>query len=167
MAKKEGDIYSSLLKENFIGIPVTLIKKECFEKAGLFDEKLPALEDWELWIRISKYYQFKYIAEPLAISYCQPDSISINKGTLIAAYKLILKKHFEEVKKDKRVLAKYYFHIGHLVCSNKEIRQGRSYLMKAMKTYPLNIEFSIAAFTSLFGQNSYVKITKCYRYFRR
>ena len=162
-AKKEGDIYGALLKENFIGIPVTLIKKECFKKVGLFDEKLPALEDWELWIRISKYYQFKYVAEPLTISYCQADSISIDSNSLIEAYKLILKSHFDEMKKNKKDLGEHYCNIGNLLCSNREIKQGRRYFMKAVRTCPLSINFRLVAAISLLGEGTYDKMRKFYR----
>lgn len=42
-----------------------LLKKECFEKAGFFDEKLRCGEDWDMWIRISQYFSFDYVPETL------------------------------------------------------------------------------------------------------
>ncbi len=163
---KEGDIHNILLEGNFIGGPVTLIKKECFERAGMFDEELPLLTDWEMWIRLSKYYHFKYIDEPLVISYYQPDSIGRNQDASIRADELILEKHFEDIKKDSRLLAKHYSNIGTLLFSNGEFKQGRSYLIKAAVAYPLNIKPLLMAFISLFGETVYDKALRIYRKIR-
>lgn len=56
-------------------------KKECFEKCGNFNENLHALEDWELFLRISKDYKFIFINEALVISYESP--VSVSKTELI------------------------------------------------------------------------------------
>lgn len=164
---KEGDIHNILLEGNFIGGAVTLIKKECFERAGMFDEELPQLMDWEMWIRISKYYQFKCIDEPLVISYYTPGGVN-EQGGLIQAktLKLILEKHFEDIKKGRGLLAQHYFGIGSLLCSSGEVRQGRSYLVKAVKTYPLNVKYLGAALASLLGQSVYNMTAAIYRKIR-
>ena len=40
-----GNVYHHLLRENFIGSPTLLIRRECFKKAGLFDPKLSSSQD--------------------------------------------------------------------------------------------------------------------------
>lgn len=163
---KEGDIHKSLLKGNFIGTPTTLIKRECFERTGMFDEKLPILEDWELWIRISKYYHFKYIDAPLLISHYSPGGVNEPSFPIkVKALKLILEKHFNDIKKDMKVLAGHYFYIGHVLCLSGKIVQGRNYFIKAIITYPLDIRFFLLTLISLFGQSAYTKIRKFYRRF--
>lgn len=42
-----------------------LIKKECFDKVGGFDETLRSAEDWDMWLRISQYYGIRIVEEPL------------------------------------------------------------------------------------------------------
>lgn len=42
-----------------------LIKKDCFEKTGYFDETLKGAEDWDMWIRISQYFEIDYVDEIL------------------------------------------------------------------------------------------------------
>lgn len=81
--QKEGYIHRELLKRNFVSTQTVVVKKECLEKSGLFDERLPRLQDWELFIRLSKLYEFKYVAEPLVIAYFTPESISAKKDALI------------------------------------------------------------------------------------
>lgn len=163
---KEGDIHNILLEGNFIGGPVTLIRKECLERAGMFDEELPQLMDWEMWIRLSKYYHFKCIDEPLAISYYSPGGVNEGGDIKAKAWKLILKKHFEDIKKDRGLLANHYSNIGILLCSNGELRQGRNYFIKAVVAYPLNIKPLLHAFISLFGEGIYNRIVEVYRNIR-
>lgn len=45
-----------------------LLRKECFEKAGNFSEKLHYYEDWELWVRIAgNGFEFGYLDEKLVV----------------------------------------------------------------------------------------------------
>jgi glycosyltransferase involved in cell wall biosynthesis len=163
ITQKEGNIHRELLKRNFIGTPTSIVKRECFKKVGGFDEELPQLMDWELWIRISKYYQFKCIDEPLVISYYTPGGVN-EQGYLILAktHKLILKKHFESFKQDRGALANHYLGVGDLLCSSGEFIQGRNYLIKAAQAYPLNIKILGAALVSLLGQNIYFRAFSSY-----
>jgi len=116
-----------------IGIQTALIKKEAFDKAGVFDEKLPRFIDLELFIRLSKYYYFYHIKEPLVNYLHTPESISSNTKVIITARKFILDKYFEDIKKDKKVLANHYLGIGVSLYVNNEIEEGESYIAKAFK----------------------------------
>jgi|Deesub1362A_J573_1020465.scaffolds.fasta_scaffold00470_17 glycosyltransferase involved in cell wall biosynthesis len=156
---KDGDIHGELLKGNFVSIHA-LVKNECFGKAGLFDERLPRLQDWELFIRISKYYYFKYIDEPLVISHCMPDSISVSQGALVKALQIILEKHHEEFKRDRRLLASHQYWIGNLLCQDSKVNQGRQYLLKAVRAHPLNAKYLLALIISLFGGDAYSKAVR-------
>ncbi|MDJ0590700.1 MAG: glycosyltransferase [Pleurocapsa sp. MO_226.B13] len=60
-----GWVESEILKRNQIDSETVMIRRCCFDKVGLFDPKLPTTLDWDMWIRLSRYYQFMTIAEPL------------------------------------------------------------------------------------------------------
>ena len=78
ISNREGYIHKELLKGNFVGTPSILLKKETLEKVALFDECLQRCQDWDLVIRLSEYYNFKLIDEPLYTSHILTDSISAN-----------------------------------------------------------------------------------------
>ena len=42
-----------------------LVRSECFQTLGLFDESLHAAEDWEMCLRIAKSYEARFIQVPL------------------------------------------------------------------------------------------------------
>jgi len=46
-----------------------MIHRSVFEHVGLFDESMPACEDYDLWLRIAPQYQIHLIDEELIIKY--------------------------------------------------------------------------------------------------
>lgn len=63
--RKRGYLYPELLRRNFIGGPTLLVRKECLEEVGLFDETLAIFEDWDMVLRLSRCYDAAFVAEPL------------------------------------------------------------------------------------------------------
>ena len=58
----QGDVHLALWKGNFIAPMTTLIRRGCFDKVGLYDETLFA-EDWDMWLRLSRHYEFAFSPE--------------------------------------------------------------------------------------------------------
>lgn len=52
----------SLAQSNYIPIITVVHERACAIEAGGFDERLPVLEDWELWIRLSMRTTFRHIS---------------------------------------------------------------------------------------------------------
>lgn len=60
-----GRVSGSLLVRNFIGFGTSVVRKECFERLGVFDESLNMGIDYDLWLRFSTQYEFDYVDRPL------------------------------------------------------------------------------------------------------
>jgi glycosyltransferase involved in cell wall biosynthesis/radical SAM superfamily enzyme YgiQ (UPF0313 family) len=58
--------YDQILVTNFIPVLCFMHEKSCFNKTGLFDESLKVLEDWDLWIRMSRNYELYHIKKATA-----------------------------------------------------------------------------------------------------
>jgi len=140
ISNREGNIHKELLKRNFIGTPSILLLKKNLEKIGMFDENLSRLQDWDLVIRLSRYYNFILIDEPLYISYLLSDSISANDETFIPSIRIILFKYLDKINKDFKKnrktwsiklnsIAKYYL-------DNNDIKKARQLYCLAIKSYP-------------------------------
>ena len=65
--KQSGMIFEPSLKLCLISPSAVMIKKNLFNAVGLFDENLPACEDYDLWLRISCRYPVHLIQTPLII----------------------------------------------------------------------------------------------------
>jgi alpha-1,3-rhamnosyltransferase len=61
----EFGTYKSLLKGNYIPVLSTLIKRDALLEVGLYDEDL-SLEDWSMWLKLSKKYKMKYVDKIVA-----------------------------------------------------------------------------------------------------
>lgn len=59
-----GRISAFLLVENCVGFNTSVVRRECFETLGLFDESLPMGIDYDLWLRFSTVYEFDYLERP-------------------------------------------------------------------------------------------------------
>ena len=57
--------YRSILKGNYIPAMSTLIKKEVLVKVGLYEEDL-ILEDWSMWLKLTKRYEVKFVDKIVA-----------------------------------------------------------------------------------------------------
>lgn len=91
----EEEISNLLFKENIIDTSTVLIKKACFVQVGGFDEKMPRIQDWELFFRIINVYRYKvkYISKCLNSNILQKNSISKDGKKLRDAIFYFLNKY--------------------------------------------------------------------------
>lgn len=102
-----GNILESLLHGNFVTTQAVVVRKDCFLKVGLFDEQLPRLQDWELFLRIAEHYKFVCINEPLLMAFYSPISITGDRSRLPIALKIILNKHHDLFSRNRKILMRH------------------------------------------------------------
>lgn len=156
----DGIIYNQALNYGVmnIGIGTALIRKECFDRVGMFDEALPRFIDLEFFIRLSKHYRFYHINEPFINYYQTPFNITSNLKKLIEARKIILNKYLTDIKKNKFIWFHHLYMIGALLCLSNEKDQGRKYFLKAFKIYPWSLKLFLTTFFSFLGNKVYRKV---------
>ena len=92
-----GSVRDSILLENPVRCGSTpVVRASCFADVGTFDESLRFSEDWDMWIRIARRYDFIAIGRPLT-SYRQHEANMTKSHTVIMPNMLkILDKAFRE-----------------------------------------------------------------------
>ena len=65
--KPSGMIFEPSLALCLVSPSAVMIKSSLFDEVGLFDEELPACEDYDLWLRVSCRYPIYLIDTPLII----------------------------------------------------------------------------------------------------
>jgi glycosyltransferase involved in cell wall biosynthesis len=99
-----GDVYEHLLLKNVIhtGSGV-IIRRNVTRSAGFFDEEIPAIEDYEYWLRIARYYEFDFVEAPL-IRYFDATDVarkSLDSQDNHDARAYFYRKHGAEMRKAK------------------------------------------------------------------
>ena len=61
--KPTGDLFTPSLKLCLISPSAVMVKRSLLDEVGLFDESLPACEDYDLWLRIARGYPVPLIKE--------------------------------------------------------------------------------------------------------
>lgn len=67
--KSGGNLFARSLERCLISPSAVLIKTTLFERVGLFDETLPACEDYDLWLRICAEVDVHFVPEKLLTKY--------------------------------------------------------------------------------------------------
>jgi glycosyltransferase involved in cell wall biosynthesis len=61
-----GRVSGPLLIENFVPYSTAVVRRECFDRIGGFDETIRMGLDYDLWLRLSAHCQFDFIPAPTA-----------------------------------------------------------------------------------------------------
>lgn len=88
-------------KTNITPILCVVHDKECIKGVGMFDESLPVLEDWDLWIRMSEKYDFYHIKKVTCEFSWREDGTSTtsNKaGEFARVRRLIYERYSKQVQ---------------------------------------------------------------------
>ena len=68
-AKRGGAIFEDCLPLCCMSPSSVVVHREVLEDVGVFDESLPACEDYDLWLRITSRYPVVFIDEPLVVKH--------------------------------------------------------------------------------------------------
>ncbi|MGE5799190.1 MAG: glycosyltransferase, partial [Syntrophaceae bacterium] len=89
--------YDRILTTNFIPVLCFMHERACVEETGLFDESLKRLEDWDMWIRMSRKFKFAHIKELTCEFSWRTDGTTMSSGQMdefVEARKRIADKYF-------------------------------------------------------------------------
>lgn len=67
--KYEGFIFERCLPLTLISPSAVMMRREFFDAVGLFDESLPACEDYDLWLRATARFPIGLIEKPYVVKY--------------------------------------------------------------------------------------------------
>jgi len=145
--------FVSLLEGNKIwSCSSVIVKKDIFERLGFFDENLNFGEDWEMWLRIAKRYNFDFVYEPLIKYYLHQNNISSIETNFkkIKNFEQILKRHTEDFKKYPKAQSVVFRNIGTFYALDNDGKMARKYFKGAIKNNPLSLRLYFQYFLSFF-----------------
>ena len=168
----EGSVWEKLIENNIVrSCSAAIVRRECFEKLGVFDTSLKFAEDWEMWIRIASSYSFAVIKEPLVYYRHHSNNKSKNYIKKVDNFRIIIEKSFQSVPFELLHLRNKSYSRINIVFAWKCIQsqypdsnQAENFRQQALKHNPLmtfskeNVRLTIAIFLMrCFGSNGYIK----------
>lgn len=134
----KGNVYERLLLSTILSsVSSVLVKKECLNKVGAFDETLTSCQDWDMWLRIAKEYEFDYVDETLVRINMHGEQISTNYAALIPGRTRMVRKHEDEFRKHPDIYVVHLKRIGKLHCINGTWALAREWFAQAIAVRPL------------------------------
>ena len=137
------NVFNALLQENFIPTNTVIVKKECFNKVGFFDETLFSVEDRDMWLRIGLFYDIGFINFPLVLTRFHETNISANQELALKSRLKVMKKFLnysnlpiKSKKIIKQTINKIYFDLGYLYFTYEKFPLSRIYFRKFLKENP-------------------------------
>lgn len=133
--------YEALLLNDYIGTTSqALIRKRCLAKTGMFDVNLPARQDYDMWLRISKYFKIVGINEPLYYYRVhEGEQISKNTEKVLKAFVILRKKYSSDLKHNREALSRITLKIGKRKILNGNYISGVFEIVKSFFQSPTYI----------------------------
>jgi glycosyltransferase involved in cell wall biosynthesis len=151
---------NDLTEENFIRTSSILLRRECFEKCGLFDESMPTSSDYDMWIRISTKFSFKIIKNCLVKYYIHESRLTFNYDKMINGMEMLFEKHDGFFNKNPKAYSQRCLHLGVLYCYKGDVQKGRKALRKSMRMNPFEMRNYFNFSLSLLGAESFKTLKK-------
>lgn len=108
--------FRDLLHEDRIGsTSQALIRRSVFDEVGGFDTDMPARQDYEMWLRISRKFPIRGINEGLYLYHRNSDEGKITRDWRknVKAHRLIGEKYRDDIMGDRDAGFNVIFHTAH------------------------------------------------------
>lgn len=119
-----GEVYATLLCHNFLGnASASLIRRACFEKVGSYSCQMKkhhatGCEDWDLYLRIAEFYQFRVVPEFLIGYRKLPGTMSCDYRRMAQSHELMLQSVYQKYPEMPALIyrlsrSSFYMYLAH------------------------------------------------------
>jgi glycosyltransferase involved in cell wall biosynthesis len=128
-----GDYEAELLDGHSLITPVWVIRRELLHQLGLFDERMPCLEDWDLMLRLSLQTALRAVAAPVLVKYGAPDSLGADFDRRAVGLKELLDRHEARFLASPTRYASYCLELAYLSILRSRWRGGLRYVVRSLR----------------------------------
>jgi glycosyltransferase involved in cell wall biosynthesis len=156
---KTSNVFRMLLKHYFVNMDTVIMRRECIESIGGFDETLPSFEDMDFFYRLAQRYQARFIDEPLVtVSHQEPDSLTGDLNLFYSGKIQVIRKMRqlfpEETRRvgfpGRKVEADLFNYLGKSFRESNKLKEAFEMFLKSVRTFPLQRSVYGLMFTTLF-----------------
>jgi GT2 family glycosyltransferase len=169
--RPSGQIFPELFMQSLIVGNSVLIRKECFDRVGLWDERL-RWADYHMWLRIARHFKVDYVPQVLT-AYRQHASQNTRGNTTrppdeppvaVKAIELLLQDD-PAIRQDlgsrtvDRRIAELYFDLAYEWFSAGELATARFWIGHALRRWPANARY-LGLYAATLGSRSQVRAAR-------
>jgi Glycosyl transferase family 2 len=147
MTGSTGKLFLPILRDCFVFTPTVVVRRQCLEEIGLFNEALSVSEDFNLWLRIAARWEIALLPEVLAVTHTRPGGLSqTTSSQQRAADAVAALEHVrhgcpgladEESRALRKALALRHYTYGSLLLSSGAASASRRQFISALKLDPI------------------------------
>lgn len=128
-----------------------------FDEVGMLDTEMPAIQDYEFYLRVARTYTLVGIDEPLLTQYTDTDNrISDATNRRFKGHEKLEEKHGDLLSKQR--FAYHKIEQGRLSMYQGDVSTARKRFVEALKLTPTNIVIYIHLVLTLSGSRIYTRI---------
>ena len=149
-----GRVFRALFMRSLFGPGTVVFRKECLDKVGYFDESLFIGEDYDMWLRIARHFDFGVVDQPL-LMYRFHDAMAtrglglkLNNGVPweVVVLNKILDLYPEAVdelgrRAVNRRMSKPWAGLAYARFRSGEYKSARALFLKAAAGWPANLRY--------------------------
>ena len=163
--EKRGDIYRSLLFKNYIVTSSSVVlRRSCLEKVGLFDLSLNGPQDYDLWIRLARYYQIDFVAEALVKFAFYPRNNLSRPAKMLAMYGPLIKKfetyEYSSALLRRQVFAYRHYEAGNAYACTADMPMARQMYRQSLDLWPFNLKCLVSWAFTLCGSKFHGRLSR-------
>ncbi|HYL80720.1 MAG TPA: glycosyltransferase, partial [Candidatus Acidoferrum sp.] len=140
----DGWLFPELIHGNFIPPMATLIRRTVLARTGGFDPRLRAMEDWDLWLRLSLLAKARYLPRVLATYRIHPGGMSQARALMDNCRSQVLdnisRAHPDAIRRlgtaGRRIVADMHNWYGFAAYARKDWCEARRRLGASVRTLP-------------------------------
>lgn len=175
MSPPSGYVFPQLFAETLFGSGTVVFRKSCVEKVGFFDETFFVGSDYEMWLRMARYFKFGYVDEPLMM-YRHHASMatrglgrSLQNGVpwegkvinkILALYPEAEKELGRSVVRRRRGRSYFYLGVGFL--ERGEPAEARKLLGEALRLWPWSLRGMIRYAATFLTPSQFTSMKRFY-----
>ena len=121
----------------------TIIRRQCFDRVGLFDETLASIEDRDMWLRVATQFRCVQVQSPCWWYRPHEGQMSRRASRMLENYKKVLSKFFAEhaeYSRFRRLAWSYlYLDAAWSFLDEGDYRAARSLMWKSVRLRPWSL----------------------------
>lgn len=177
-SQPSGFVFRDLFMHSMICGNSVMIRKECFDRLGSFDESL-RWADYHMWLRIARHYRIDYVGKVLTAyrqhaTQCTRSDTGRPADEAPVALKSIerLLEDYPEVREElgeqtiRRRKASFYFDLAYGWFGKGELRNARLCLRRALRLWPTNVRYLAFYAATLLGRSQVMAAREAWRRLR-